>query len=120
MALPSDGNCLAANRSLAGNFASGPAGFPNGFNADAVTIGGTCFSLLLAWASPISMFSATTVKATSNDPDRATKRTCIMLPISDPISRLCDTNDHLNIRCGAHFAYWHLADIGRQLNGVRP
>src|SRR5258706_16430937 len=97
MALPSDGNCLAANSSLAGNFASGSAGFPSGFVADAVTIGVTCFGLLLAWVSPMSMLSETTVKATSNDPDRATKSLRIMLPISDPISRLCDTDDHLNI-----------------------
>jgi hypothetical protein len=61
-----------------------------------VTMGVACFSLLLAWVSPISMLSATTVKATSNDPDRATKRAPIMLPISDSISRLCDTGDHLN------------------------
>src|SRR5476649_2316043 len=101
VALPRDGNCLAANRSLAGNFASGSAGFPSGFGADAVTIGVTCFSLLLAWTSPISMLSAIKVKATSNDPDRATQRACIMLSISDPISRLRDTDDHLNICCGA-------------------
>src|SRR5882672_7625978 len=96
MALPTEGNGLAANRSLARNIDSGTAGFRRGIGADAVTMGVACFSKLLAWVSPITMLSSITVKATSNDPDRATKRARIILPISDSTSKVYETGDNLN------------------------
>src|SRR3974390_115126 len=95
MALPSDGNGLAANRSLAGNFASGTAGF-RGIGIDAVTRGVASFGPLRSWACPTPTLAATTVKVASNDPERETKRARMLLPVSDSISRLSNTGDRIN------------------------
>jgi hypothetical protein len=80
---------------LAGNFASGTAGFL-GIGIEAVTTGAASFGLLVSWDCPTPMLAATTVKAVSNDPDKATKRARMLIQVSDSISRLSDTGDRLN------------------------